>query len=419
MEGVSKVLIPAIGALAGTPFADLLFTFAEAKVLKTPRGFLHEAGLCTAVNLSDLENVLGVCVDNRERSTIQFIYEISFVDDGVWPIFSTADCLAKNVRKAIEILDRICSSFGFVVNYKKGKTMVLMRFFGKGSKSARAQFFAEQSGKIVFDGWLGFEKKIVKTLLSAEVYKHMGSQSDVSSAMMPEIVARTNSMKGAYASIKTKIIRNDRIPVQNRLSVVVIYLITKGFFQAGTWRNLNIAKTKRVHNSLMAVFRGVLRVDCPNCEHKTDDEVIEALACLSSMSTVVLLRINLFVRLLVKKNWTLLAVAASASKAHGSWLSAVHSNLLALATVENKLEELRGAPLAVWANAFAHNHKDFLRVLHIAIGNKDVNRVAFWWPRAKSNAVQHNALDGHPAPALQEYECDKCSYKCCSPQALS
>ena len=39
IEGLNGIIVPKMGALAGTPFADLLFTYALAKLLKTAEGF--------------------------------------------------------------------------------------------------------------------------------------------------------------------------------------------------------------------------------------------------------------------------------------------------------------------------------------------------------------------------------------------
>ena len=70
-------------------------------------------------------------------------------------------------------------------------------------------------------------------------------------------------------------------------------------------------------------LQGVLRVDCPNCLHKTDDEVIGELECFSPLSIVVHLRIALSVRLLAKRNFTLLVVLANAFSGPGSWPATV------------------------------------------------------------------------------------------------
>ena len=129
---------------------------------------------------------------------------------------------------------------------------------------------------------------------------------------MPEIVARVNAMKGSYKEICKEIVRNIKIPVKNRMSVIVIYLITKGFFQACTWRRLKVAEAKKVHIGFMTILRAVLRVDCPKCEHFTDDKVIETLECLSPLSTVVYLRIDLRVRMVTKKHCALMSVLADA-----------------------------------------------------------------------------------------------------------
>ena len=132
---------------------------------------------------------------------VQHIFETSFVDDGAWPIFAPAYKVVAMSRKAMEILDKVFAVFALRVNYKKGKTMVVVRFHGPGSKKAWAHFYNELGGKIEFDGWLGPAKVEKKVLLSAQTYQYMGSITDANGSLMPEVKARVGSMRGAYRGI--------------------------------------------------------------------------------------------------------------------------------------------------------------------------------------------------------------------------
>ena len=361
IEGLASVLIPKIGALAGTSYADLLFTYAAAKTIKTSRGLLIDEGLENVVDLDAMSEVLGIHLTAEEKALTRLIYETSFVDDGAWPVFARTSKIADCTRRAIVILDKVALVFAYKVNYKKGKTMVVIRFYGKDSKNARADFFNEHKGQIKFDAWAGPNKTVPKTLLSAPVYKHMGSWTDCMGSRMPDIKARTGSMLGSYRDIKSKIVRNPTIPEKHRLTIVVIYLVSKGFYNAGTWRALKVAEARLVHVSLMRIYRGVLRVDCPGCEHLTDDEVIARLKCQSPLSTVTYLRISLCVRLLVKSHYGVLSLLAASFGAPGSWLSAVHSDLNRLASVSEKLAEMRDSSTDRWVALIRQYPKNFLK----------------------------------------------------------
>ena len=412
IEGLAGVIVPKIGALAGTPFADLLFTYGSAKVLKTTRGLFLEKDLCQLLNLDKVEETLGITLSIADRAMIQRIFEINFVDDGVWPIFSPAADLINKARQAITILDKVCCAFGLVVNYKKGKTMVMVKFAGRGSAQYKRAFFEQDQGQIRFTGWLGDAKQCEKALLSTKTYKHMGSMADIGGSQMPDIVCRIGAMRGARKSIWTRVIRNELIPMKNRLAIVLIYLISKGFYNAATWHRFTVAEARRVHQGLMAIYRGLLRLDCPKCEHKTDNEVIRELECLSPLSTVVFLRVALFSRLVRKNNLTVLALLACAYDAKHSWLSTICRDLNKLADASPKLHELRNKDLSVWVACIKEHPVLFMKTIYDALSLPEVNEVKFWMPEGRDKNEQH---DG---PTFT-FCCPHCPYVCSTPQANS
>ena len=89
-EGLNKVLVPKIAALAGTSYADLLFTYAIAKLFKTARGLFSETGLQSSVQVDALQNVFGIQLSAIELRLVQHIFETTFVEDGAWPIYAPA-----------------------------------------------------------------------------------------------------------------------------------------------------------------------------------------------------------------------------------------------------------------------------------------------------------------------------------------
>ena len=214
-EGLSRVLVPKLGALAGTSFADLLFTMADAKVLKTARGLIKQGGVNHKLDVDKFVETFGFAMTNQEKTILVDLLKASFVDDGVWPVFAKATELVEKVRTCIGILDKVCVSFGLRVNYKKGKTMAMLKFYGKASVAARTNFTA-QGSEIKFQGWLGPNNSVGKKLLSTDVYKHMGSLTDVHGSQLPEICARVRAMKGAYRKIRCKVTRNTKIPVKKQ-----------------------------------------------------------------------------------------------------------------------------------------------------------------------------------------------------------
>ena len=86
-------------------------------------------------------------ISDEHKFALQKLFEISFVDDGVWPVFSEAEHIVAKTKEAIEILDKVCSCFGLVVNYKKGKTMVMIKFSSRGRRPVQCIIWSKQPGQ--------------------------------------------------------------------------------------------------------------------------------------------------------------------------------------------------------------------------------------------------------------------------------
>ena len=170
------------------------------------------------------------------------------------------------------------------------------------------------------------------------------------------------------------------------------------------------------------MYRGILKVDCPGCEHRTDNEVIAELECLSPLSTVVYLRICILHRLLCKSNYTLLVILAEAYKKNDSWLRTVHEDLERLARVDSRLEEMRDSTVRQWVELIWGRPKAFMKLIKEVISREDVNKVAFWWPSAgnksKNSSDKCSGSELQCAP-ITTFECPNCSYVCGTPQAFS
>ena len=166
----------------------------------------------------------------------------------------------------------------------------------------------------------------------------------------------------------------------------------------------------------MSIYRGVLRYDCPKCEHKTGDQVIGELECFSPMSTFVFLRISLFQRIVLKDNKVLMAVLSNGLGSERSWLKAVLRDLNKLAEHCHKLSEMRDSTIEGWTKLVLAYPKVFLKVIKEALSEEAVNKAAFWWPISKAKQRAHDSAV--PKPVIT-YECEQCGYTCKSPQALS
>ena len=141
------------------------------------------------------------------------------------------------MRRIIAIIDSHFSRNGLFLIFAAGKSEVLFFFRGKNA-SLTNKYLYHDLGKITcFKNDLGKDKQ----LLASDRYKNLGSTIVLSSSMLPEIVIRCSSMQGAYKDIRPTILSNDKIELKRKGTMIQSYLLSKGFYNAGTWRILNLS----------------------------------------------------------------------------------------------------------------------------------------------------------------------------------
>ena len=106
-EGIPNVLYTKQGSLAGTPFADLAYTFAMSRVLNCFRSSMRIDGLCSNVNVNGNDHNVG---------------DVSFVDDVTVLIVEMAPAILEKVVKVTALAVNVFASFSMELNFAAGKT---------------------------------------------------------------------------------------------------------------------------------------------------------------------------------------------------------------------------------------------------------------------------------------------------------
>ena len=343
-EGLAGAVRVESGTLAGTSLGDIIFTMSVSCIFRNIRARLNDAGIPFEFDITKVKEHLGFDVHDDFPEGAKKLHEASFVDDGIVPILAKAENILDIIASVAAIIDSEFSSHGYTLNYTKGKTEVLFFFHGPGAKLVKAKLFADLGGIIQFTN----DQGINKDLLATTSYKHLGSLVVTTGSHMPEITAKSQAMIGTLKPISSKVLSNPRVSVEKRLIIAKAYLFSKGLFQASTWHNLNVGETKKVHSTIMRVYRVILRVHRPGSRHLTDDQVIEELEAMSPISLIVALKLSFFVRSIFRLPYALIAIWSNAYAFKGSWIKSVETDLNRLAAVSDKLAEMRGKCLADW-----------------------------------------------------------------------
>ena len=124
---------------------------------------------------------------------------------------------------------------------------------------------------------------------------------------------------------------------------------------------LSQAEAAKVHSGIMAIYRGIARLDEPgkNTPKITDGNVIRDLEVQAPMTMVFQLQLMLFIRLLRNKPPAVLLATAHAYTHGGikdkSWLSNVFANIRIMAEHSDKFEEMRDATNEKWVEYIVEN----------------------------------------------------------------
>ena len=408
-ESLNGVIKPMIGALAGTSLGDLVFTLGISRVFRHIRARLLGSQLAYSLDQSNIFEVFGIDSTLLPQFA-RMIFEVSFVDDGVYPLFEDAHKVEKMIAEALCIIDTEFMANGLMLNFKAGKTEALVFFKGPGAVQARKHLFEDMSGKVSFKNDFGHKKEV----LCSDTYKNVGSLVTLSGSLLPEISMRMGALKGALNKIQGKVLRNQNIQIRRKNMVVKSYLLSKGLFHAGTWRRLGVSEAKKVHVAIMKAYRCVLGLGKPTGPRMNDQEVVDTLKVRTPLGLVVGLRIDLFLRVLAKMQGPLLLVLAHASSGRESWIKTVHNDLLTLAKVSGKLQELRDKPIMDWIEVIMQNPCLFKKLVNKLLDSDEVNTVTFWWPKG----VEKSKSDVN-SPVRFVCDCEGCGYECKSVQALN
>ena len=114
------------------PPADSLFNLAFSRLLQIIRQRASEAGIICQVQSSGNREPLG------DQLTGTDICDVSFVGDSAFPLaHAIPHVLLQQIAVLCDIIHSVCTSMGFLPNYKVGESAVVLELRGKGAPDAK------------------------------------------------------------------------------------------------------------------------------------------------------------------------------------------------------------------------------------------------------------------------------------------
>ncbi|CAE8581932.1 unnamed protein product [Polarella glacialis] len=249
-KGVKAIGATASGTRPGDPFGDALFSFLMTECLQGVRDRLKEGGLAYEAPWSGRRVVGG----SRGSTICQLDADPAYYDDFVQLVEpETAQGAVSKVQAVMEILDKEMQARGLRLNYKPGKTGVLLHLVGVGAKEVRRQVFIEQSMQVPFETIAGETAKVHVV----HAYRHVGSVATANASNKSELACRRACGAGALRPLRTAVYGNSRFSVEARKQLMESLVHSRLLHNVHIWCNFTGTDYAGMHRATMLGLRAI------------------------------------------------------------------------------------------------------------------------------------------------------------------
>lgn len=317
------------------------------------------------------------------------VVEATYVDDEA--VYLTASS-PKALSIAIEILFRLLqdafAKYAFKVNWKRGKTEMMLKMRGKNARRVYADLVCNHGGEevILLPGGRGYVHLV-------DVYKHVGTTVTSDGGMMREVTKRCSDALACFCPLATKVFGCKQVSPCLRLALASSLVFSRLLYNAGVWPQLHQAAFRRLNATYMRVLRRVHGAVRANGGWKVKDgEVFQQLGASSLEDKLRQARLKTlakFVRCAPPALRLLLQVKGRCGEPM-SWIAAIRDDLQELARrLPEKLASL-GDPVenaADWQTLIERYPAEWSSLVDLAFARPPVVADEPCVPKARAGAV--------------------------------
>ena len=352
-----QIAVPFTGCQPGMPLADLLFNFAFARLLDRIKTCAKQAGIDCQVKSSGNHELLG------ERDQHTEIMDVSFVDDGAFLLANASPAiLVQQVASLCDIIHHVCLVYGFMPNYKKGKSSVVLELRGKGAPDVKHAVYIENDMRIFFS-----EGKQAICVVPSHV--HLGSHQP---NIAPEIKHRSREHAAVIGPLKKAIFSVKDLDMQTKRVYANALADSKLWFNAATWPRLSEQQYASLDSCIMKRIAPMTGMQWTAKDHRTSCATICAKAeePLAKLRLTVD-RLNYLSRLMRYAPPQLIALIQATSDAEEGFVALIKQDLLWLHAHNKAAASECGSqdPLAFWPDFAAFNVSRWYKHVSIARSN--------------------------------------------------
>ena len=307
LAGVPQLHLSRAGTRPGDSIADVLFAMVMCDAVRELQHRLQSDGLAAGPS-----------------STV--ISQPVWADDMVAPTWTpdVADLPAASAATAAHV-HAVYSRRAMLINYKPGKTEVLMSFNGRGTRRIKSELLGRREF-LHFPGGGGCSQHIRFCFH----YMHLGTHLDATGHGQKDLQIKGAKAVAAVLPLARPVLRDDDIPWADRAKILRVLGLSMATFNVGIWHHLSRTTLRAWTNTVTALYRCLLVEDRHSGHPKYPDAEAVAGATGLPFATTLLIRERLlhWSRIVQQDRstlWELLEVEAQICP--DSWLCQITQDL--------------------------------------------------------------------------------------------
>ena len=244
-----------LGSRPGDAFADVVFGYLWAKVLRNLQQQMEVLDLCERVPLEGQPTWFQGHNEAPEQC-VSFLGPCWCDDLCVCMSSNTLDNLQKKAAAISGLLLDLCRTHGMSPNLNKGKTEIMFSMRGPGQRTFRRTWFGPNSKRTfpVLGETGSFDIPIVSS------YRHLGGMLHHTGELKQEIRRRIAICHQAFTQHRKLLFQNVAISLPKRVELFRCLVLSKFLFATDSWV-IGDQRTKNcLHASILRLYKRLLKI---------------------------------------------------------------------------------------------------------------------------------------------------------------
>ena len=192
------------------------------------------------------------------------VIDVTFVDDGAFFIVARSPrVLMMHIEKTVDVVATVLSVFGFVVNFSKGKTELIVSLRGTHAKACKAKLAAsaaaappEMKDEMHVPVSLSTGRSVRVCVVPS--YKHLGSSVSGSGSLIAKAQNQAKSAMAAFAPLAKVIFGSQCVALLRKVNLAWSLVFSRLFFNVHTWSEFTCKPRSILEQVYMRVIRRIV-----------------------------------------------------------------------------------------------------------------------------------------------------------------